>query len=179
MGPTPPGTGLSASTRPSAPFATSPTSFPSSVTLVPTSTTHAWDGSISGSTMPATPAAAITRSEPASTSLSCSEEVLVWHTVTVACLCMSISAAALPTFGLLPITAHLLCSKELLPYHSSSEIAAHAVQGRGIAVSPRYNLPRFSGWTPSTSFPDGRPFSISSTGQPFGNGVCSIIPSTS
>ncbi len=129
--------------------------------------------------MPATPAAAITISEPARISLSCSVEVLVWHTVTVPCLCMSINATALPTFGLLPMTEHRLCSNERLPYHSSSEIAAHAVQGSGIAVSPRYSLPRFSGCTPSTSFPEGRLFRISSTGQLFGKGVCNIIPSTS
>lgn len=136
-GPTPPGTGLIASTRPRASGWTSPTSRPSASTLVPTSTTHEEAGRYSARTSPGAPAAATTTCALANAARSCSDEVRVWQMVTVPCLCMSSSAAARPTLGLLPTTTQLVPSNEPRPYHSSSDSTAQAVQGSGISSSPK------------------------------------------
>mmetsp|Transcript_16400 Transcript_16400/g.50955 ORF Transcript_16400/g.50955 Transcript_16400/m.50955 type:complete len:313 (-) Transcript_16400:223-1161(-) len=196
MGPTPPGTGVSAeATCDTSPCKTSPTTRKgrpsaecspgtSPSVLIPTSSTTAPGRTHERVTRPARPTAATTRSAERLICVSCARcsSDSAWrvsHTVTAAAPRLSsIELSGFPTVLLEPIT-HACLPTTLMPERSSSSSMPFGQHGKNAGSRPRMaSRPAFTGLNASTSLHVGMAFRISASSKCAGSGSCTSRPCT-
>ena len=173
IGPTPPGTGVSAPATPATAGSTSPTS-PASVRLMPTSITVAPGFTQSALTNPGMPTAATTISAPRT--CAATSRVRLWTVVTVALSFSSNAAIGLPTMFERPITTASIPDRSGCRSFSS---ITHPSGVHGTSPSiPVASRPALTGWNPSTSLSGSIRVNTARSSIWRGSGSWTRMPST-